>query len=245
MVGRNFYSLVVLTPGVTGLPTGGSQGLRGNRVDVFIPEYGVNMNAGGRAEQNRFSLDSSNVTSMVRGGVVNITPNAESIQELRVSVNNFSAENGSGAGASVTRSPSREPTSCTAAPASTTRATGCRFANEFTNALPVFRRNEWTGTSGGPIIRNKTFASSRSICSVRASPTAACRREDAGVCESADHPAAKHHQHHAAEEVSGGGRSRQNFLNVGRASARSSTAPTLRPVPSTPITTPIGNCPAT
>jgi hypothetical protein len=100
MVGRNFYSLVVLTPGVTGLPTGGTQAYAQSLVDVFIPEYGVNMNAGGRAEQNRFSLDSSNVTSMVRGGVVNITPNAESVQELRVSVNNFSAENGSGAGAS-------------------------------------------------------------------------------------------------------------------------------------------------
>ena len=157
MVGRNFYSLVVLTPGVTGLPTGGTQAYAQSLVDVFIPEYGVNMNAGGRAEQNRFSLDSSNVTSMVRGGVVNITPNAESVQELRVAVNNFSAENGSGAGASVTAI-TKSGTNCLHGSASY-YYTGNRLQtrNVFTATLPVFRRNEWTGSIGGPIIKNKTF----------------------------------------------------------------------------------------
>ena len=122
VVGRNFYSLVVLTPGITGLPSGGSQAYAATNVDVFIPEYGVNMSGGGlRTEQNRFSLDSSNVTSMVRGGVVNITPNAESIQELRVSVNNFSAENGAGAGAALRQLPSPAPMMCMAAPRGTTR----------------------------------------------------------------------------------------------------------------------------
>src|SRR6185369_12179845 len=120
-------------------------------VDVFIPEYGVNMNAGGRAEQNRFSLDSSNVTSMVRGGVVNITPNAESIQELRVSVN------GSGAGASVTAITKSGTNGLHGSASYYYTGNRLQTRNEFTAALPVFRRNEWTGSIGGPVIKNKTF----------------------------------------------------------------------------------------
>jgi hypothetical protein len=159
LVGRNFYSLVVLTPGVTGLPTGGTQAYSQSTVDVFVPEFGVNMNAGGtRAEQNRFSLDSGNVTSMVRGGVVNVTPNAESIQELRISVNNFSAEYGAGAGAGVSAI-SKSGTNSPHGAASWFH-TGNRLQarNVFSTSVPVFRRNEWIGALGGPIIRNKTFA---------------------------------------------------------------------------------------
>ena len=158
LVGRNFYSLVVLTPGVTGLPTGGTQAYAQSLVDVFIPEYGVNMNAGGlRSEQNRFTVDSSSVTSMVRGGVVNVTPNAESIQELRVSVNNFSAEGGAGAGASVAAI-SKSGTNQIHGVASFYHTDNkLQARNEFTSILPVFRKNEWIGSFGGPLIKNRTF----------------------------------------------------------------------------------------
>src|SRR4030095_10913751 len=54
-----------------------------------------NMNANGaRTESNNFLIDSSTVSSSQRSGVVNINPNAESVQEVRVSVNNFTAEYG-------------------------------------------------------------------------------------------------------------------------------------------------------
>ena len=53
------------------------------------------MNANGaRAESNNFLVDSSTVSSSQRSGVVNINPNSESVQEVRISVNNFSAETG-------------------------------------------------------------------------------------------------------------------------------------------------------
>lgn len=159
LVGRNFYSLVVLTPGVTGLPTGGTQAYSQSVVDVFIPEFGVNMNAGGtRAEQNRFSLDSGNVTSMVRGGVVNVTPNAESIQELRISVNNFSAEYGAGAGAGVAAISKSGTNSLHGAASWFHTDNQLQARNVFSTSVPVFRRNEWILALGGPVIRNKTFA---------------------------------------------------------------------------------------
>jgi hypothetical protein len=158
LVGRNFYSLVVLTPGVTGLPTGGTNAYSQSVVDVFIPEYGVNMNAGGtRAEQNRFTLDSGSVTSMVRGGVVNVTPNAESVQELRVAVNNFSAEYGAGAGAGVTAI-SKSGTNAFHGAASWFHTNNqLQARNVFSTSVPVFRRNEWVAALGGPIVKNRTF----------------------------------------------------------------------------------------
>lgn len=51
--GRNFYTLVVLTPGVTGLASGGGQAYAQASGDIFNPEYGVNLSANGsRAESN-------------------------------------------------------------------------------------------------------------------------------------------------------------------------------------------------
>ncbi len=95
LVGRNFFSLVVLTPGVLGRATGGTQAYAQSSADLYSNEFGVNMNANGaRTESNNFLIDSSTVSSSQRSGVVNINPNTESVQEVRVSVNNFSAEYG-------------------------------------------------------------------------------------------------------------------------------------------------------
>jgi hypothetical protein len=95
LVGRNFFNLVVLTPGVTGRATGGTQAYAQSNADLYNNEFGVNMNANGaRAESNNFLIDSSTVSSSQRSGVVNINPNAESVQEVRVAVNNFTAEYG-------------------------------------------------------------------------------------------------------------------------------------------------------
>ena len=95
LVGRNFMTLVVLTPGVTGLPSGGGQAYAQATGDIFSAEYGVNMNANGqRAESNNFQVDNASVNGSPRGGVTNFSPSADAVQEFRVSVNNFSAEYG-------------------------------------------------------------------------------------------------------------------------------------------------------
>ena len=93
--GRNFYTLVVLTPGVTGLASGGGQAYAQASGDIFNPEYGVNLSANGsRAESNSFLIDSASIDSSQRNGVTNVNPNAEDVQEVRVAANNFSAEFG-------------------------------------------------------------------------------------------------------------------------------------------------------
>ena len=159
LTGRNFMTLVVLTPGVTGLPSGGGQAYAQATGDIFSAEYGVNMNANGqRAESNNFQVDGASVNGSPRGGVSNFSPSADAVQELRVSVNNFSAEYGRNSSASVTvvtKSGTNEFHG-TAGWFHTNNALQAR--NVFQPQVPVFRRNEWNGTLGGPIIKNKLFA---------------------------------------------------------------------------------------
>src|SRR5207253_10654829 len=95
LVGRNFMTLVVLTPGVTGLPSGGGQSYAQATGDIFSAEYGVNMNANvQRAASNSFLLESASSNCTPRGGVSNFSSIADAVQELRISRNIFSAEYG-------------------------------------------------------------------------------------------------------------------------------------------------------
>ena len=158
LVGRNFYTLVVLTPGVTGLPSGGGQAYAQAQADIFNNEYGVNMNAGGqRSESNNFLIDSSSVTSGPRGGVANVNPNAESVQELRVLVNNFSAEYGRNA-AAVVDVVLKSGTNKFHGSASWFHTDNVlQSRNIFQDKGPVFRRNEAAWSFGGPVWKDHTF----------------------------------------------------------------------------------------
>jgi Carboxypeptidase regulatory-like domain/TonB dependent receptor len=159
LVGRNFMTLVVLTPGVTGLPSGGGQAYAQASGDVFSAEYGVNLNANGqRAESNNFQVDNASVNGSPRGGVSNFSPSADAVQELRVSVNNFSAEYGRNSSASVnviTKSGTNNFHGTAGWYHTNNQLTGRNSV--FQPSVPVFRRNEGNGTFGGPIKKNRLF----------------------------------------------------------------------------------------
>ena len=152
-------TLVILTPGVTGLPSGGGQAYAQATGDVFSAEYGVNMNANGqRAESNNFSVDNASVNGSPRGGVSNFSPSADAVQELRVSVNNFSAEYGRNSSASVnviTKSGNNSFHGTAGWYHTNNQLTARNYI--FQPKVPVFRRNEGNGTIGGPIVKNKLF----------------------------------------------------------------------------------------
>lgn len=159
LVGRNFMTLVVLTPGVTGLPSGGGQAYAQATGDIFSAEYGVNLNANGqRAESNNFQVDNASVNGSPRGGVTNFSPSADAIQELRVSVNNFAAENGRNSSAlvnAITKSGTNQYHGTAGWYHTNNQLTGRNSV--FQPDVPVFRRNEVNGTIGGPIKKNKMF----------------------------------------------------------------------------------------
>jgi len=161
--GRNFFGLVVLTPCVTGRGTGGGQAYAQSNSDLYNNEFGVNMNANGaRSESNNFLVDSSTVSSSQRTGVVNVNPNAEDVQEVRVSVNNFTAENGRN-GSILTNIITKSGTN------DIHGSTGFYYTNQNLQAEnifqqkiagfqhPEFGRKELSWGVGGPIAKDRTF----------------------------------------------------------------------------------------
>ena len=158
LVGRNMFSLVVLTPGVTGLPSGGGQAYAQATADIFNAEYGVNLNANGqRAESNNFSVDGATTNGNPRGGVTNLTPNADSIQEVRIQTNTFSAEYGRNAAAVVNVVTKSGSNDYHGALSWFHTDTHLNARTVYQPTRPTFLRNEFAGSVGGPIRKDKDF----------------------------------------------------------------------------------------
>ena len=105
LVGQNLYASVgSLAPGVTGLgdasgsiASAGSQG-----TNSFSTEAGFQINAAGqRQDANEFQVDGTTVNGDSRDGVVNITPEPDTVAEMKVTAATFSAEKGLQSGALI------------------------------------------------------------------------------------------------------------------------------------------------
>jgi hypothetical protein len=156
--GRNFYTLVVLTPGVSGIASSGGQAYAQATGDIFNPEYGINLNANGsRAESNTFLIDSASIDSTQRNGVTNVNPNAEDVQEVRVAANNYSAEFGRNGAALVNIITKQGTNNWHGTVGFYHTDNKLQARNEFQTKVPVFRRNEGAWSLGGPIWKNHTF----------------------------------------------------------------------------------------
>jgi hypothetical protein len=95
--GRSMIGLVTLAPGVTGLGLVAS-GSPGSAADNYSTETQVDASANGRGSVNNlYIVDGLDVTSIIRPGVLNLTPNPDSTQEETTEVNNFSVDYARGA----------------------------------------------------------------------------------------------------------------------------------------------------
>src|SRR5215831_6039341 len=104
--GRNMLSLISVAPGVSGLGLAGgpgvSSGTPGSGVDNFSTETAVDVSANGQGTvANTWIIDGLDVTSGIRQGVLNLTPNPDVIQETAIQVNTFGSEYGRGSGLQV------------------------------------------------------------------------------------------------------------------------------------------------
>jgi hypothetical protein len=110
--GRDPYELTRLTPGVFGdgarSGTGGSislpntAGPGGSSRSIFQTENQPQISANGqRITSNNYQIDGTSVNSLTNGGAAVITPNQESVKEVRVIANVYSAEYGRNSGAQV------------------------------------------------------------------------------------------------------------------------------------------------
>jgi hypothetical protein len=111
--GRDVFQLLQLAPGVfgdgsrnsggdtNGLPTSEQAGT-GATDGVFKTENQGQVSAGGaRTNQNNYTIDGVGVTSVSWGGASVITPNEDSVKEVKVISNNYDAEYGRYAGGQV------------------------------------------------------------------------------------------------------------------------------------------------
>jgi hypothetical protein len=157
LVNRNAYQLLELTPGVQN--SSFNAGQPNPVITLGYPEQRTFINGGvdGGAGSVSYYLDGGiNMTGLRNTG--NILPNPDAIQEYRVETSNYDAEYGkmsSGVITVLTKS-------------GTNNLHGSLFeywrdsslnANSWdsTLATPPLRRNQFGGTLGGPIIKNKTF----------------------------------------------------------------------------------------
>ena len=91
IVGRNLVTLVTMAPGASGLGTSAA-GSPASGVDNYSTEEQVDASANGQGgNNNQYVVDGLDVTSGIRQGVLNLTPQPEAIQETSIQVNTFTA----------------------------------------------------------------------------------------------------------------------------------------------------------
>jgi hypothetical protein len=163
--GRSFLDLMGLQAGVAPLnTTGGGQAVSGN---LYGGRVSVN---GQREDANAFMVNGSNVEETNNNGA-SIVPTLDSIQEFRLLTNSFDAEYGNFSGAvvnAVTKSGTNEFHGTAFEFLRNEKldarnffdqnqvdpATGREIPN---SAKGVFRRNQFGGVLGGPILKNRLF----------------------------------------------------------------------------------------
>ncbi|HEY2548121.1 MAG TPA: TonB-dependent receptor [Candidatus Acidoferrum sp.] len=157
LVNRNAYQLLELTPGVQN--SSFNPGQPNPVITLGYPEQRTFINGGvdGGAGSVSYYLDGGiNMTGLRNTG--NILPNPDAIEEYRVETNNYDAEYGKMSGGVIT----------VLTRSGTNNFHGSLFeywrdsalnANNWNSVLatPPLRRNQFGGTLGGPIIKDKTF----------------------------------------------------------------------------------------
>jgi hypothetical protein len=147
--GRSFTQLTVLVPGGVGTGTATFQS-SGTTVSV----------SGLRSENNNYTLDgvNNNETFFKSYGV---QPSIDAIQEFKVQTNITSAEFGTGAGANVnvvTKSGTNEyHGSAFEFHRNQHLSSQDYFSEQAKLDKPIFRQNQFGGTVGGPVLKDRTF----------------------------------------------------------------------------------------
>ena len=151
--GRNYAQLITLSPGVTTVQFQGS--LFGRQQVYSI--------AGGRPEGQAFLLDNTNVANFwnraAGSGVLGTTLGVEAIEEFQTLTNTYSAQFGGGGGAinAITRSGANAMHGSAFEFARNGRLDARQFFDDPNKAKPPFSKNQYGGSLGGAIRRDRAF----------------------------------------------------------------------------------------
>jgi hypothetical protein len=156
LVGRDLTQLTFLQPGVVKIPSSGVQGIFSGMGDKFTV-------AGARGTQNLYLLDGVSNADLSGNpqGASGSWSGAETIQEMQIVTNNYSAEYRSAAGGIVSAVTKSGTNVIHGSLYEVFRDDALDSANyfdkKFDNPKPDFRRNQFGGSVGGPIMRNRLF----------------------------------------------------------------------------------------
>src|SRR5438067_7991914 len=150
--GRNILDLALLQPGVTPADNPFNSGARSASTAFSV--------AGGRNDSTTFILDGGINNNLLSNGVV-FNPNPDAIAEFKILTNNFAAEYGRNAGGIVT-AVTKSGTNSFHGSAFEFNRNNAYNANSFFNKIQgtprnVLKRNQYGGTFGGPVLKDKLF----------------------------------------------------------------------------------------
>ena len=174
--GRDVFQLAQLAPGIFGdgsrtnsgdsnaMPGNAGPGGSGASGGVFSTENGPQVSAGGgRRELNNIQLDGVGITSVSWAGTAVVTPNEDSVKEVKVVSNSYDAEDGRYPGAQIK----------VISQNGTNQYHGSAFFKADRPGLNAFTRrgikgvfdpvrnnarfNDFGGSVGGPILHNRLF----------------------------------------------------------------------------------------
>ena len=148
--GRNFFELSLLLPGVVPAAPGSAGSVRG--------DFAININ-GAREDSNNFVLDGAFNGDPKLNGIA-LTPPVDAVREFELATSTYDALSGRNAGGqmSVVLKSGANQTHGTAYEFFRNRVTDARnFFAPPTETRPQYQRNQFGGSLGGPLARNRTF----------------------------------------------------------------------------------------
>jgi len=158
--GRNFVQLAILAPGVSGLDYAQPNTINtGRRPDELRPGGTAIQANGALSQSNQVLLDGIDNTEMISQTFI-VRPAVEGIQEFKVITNNAGAEYGRSVGAVVVVTSKSGSNSFRGSVFEFLRNERFDARNYFARTdapKPPFKLNQFGGSLGGPVARNRTF----------------------------------------------------------------------------------------
>ena len=154
--GRNFVQLATLTPGTTA-ETNPNSFFNGAASSEASTRGSFSLSVGGsRAQSTDWMLDGNDNNQLDEGGIA-IFPNLDAVQEFKVLTYNYSAEWGERAGPTVLVTTKSGSNQFHGSLFEYFRNTDLDARNYFAPTRNKFNLNQFGGSLGGPIQKDKTF----------------------------------------------------------------------------------------
>jgi len=159
--GRSYTDLLALQPGIVPMSTQQPDSIVMAGASVAIaPSGGLNPGnqsiSGQREDANGFMVNGGDVKELMNGGTT-IVPDLDSIAEFRVLTNNFDAQYGNYSGGIVNVVTKSGGNQVHGTAFDFLRNTDFDARNFFSPERGFYRQNQFGGTVGGPIRKNKVF----------------------------------------------------------------------------------------